>query len=144
MKTTIIAELSSRQQAVLHCLKTCNREWEVHSGVMRDLLDLLPHGSGIDGEWCFDSKGLKHPDREIVLRCAYHSMNDVGMYDGWTHFKVTIRATFSGADVQVTGRFPKKYADSREYLEEVIEDAVNQEIEVEITEDKTVTIKVID
>ena len=52
------------------------------------LLDALPHGSGIDGVWSFDR--LKNGN----IRChnSYHMMNDVGMYDGWQDFTVTLFA----------------------------------------------------
>lgn len=71
---------------------------KLRDDIMRD----APSGSGID---C----GTKLvPERctsaRIVLSCAFHHMNDVGMYSGWTEHVVTITPTFEGVHVAVSGR----------------------------------------
>ncbi len=64
--------------------------------------NVLPRGSGIDNGTQIDL-GLS-TEEKIVLRTAYHHMNEGGMYDGWTEHTITIRPslqsnftmTFSG------------------------------------------------
>lgn len=51
-----------------------------------NLLDLLPHGSGIDASWEIDT----HKNGNITAKNSFHSMNDTGMYDGWMNFTVRI------------------------------------------------------
>jgi len=50
------------------------------------LVDILPHGSGIDDEWYVDQ--LRNGN--VVASCSYHGMNENGYYDGWQDFKIVI------------------------------------------------------
>ena len=49
------------------------------------LEEILPHGSGIDSDWYFEEK-----ENKIIASCSYHCMDDVGYYDGWVDFSLTI------------------------------------------------------
>ena len=49
------------------------------------LLEALPHGSGIDGDWEIENDG-----DAWVCRNAYHMMNASGMYVSWKPFEVWI------------------------------------------------------
>lgn len=51
------------------------------------LAEVLPHGSGIDGDWYF--RVCTNGDVQIV--CDVHVMDDNGSYDGWTQWRATIR-----------------------------------------------------
>lgn len=52
------------------------------------LIDLLPHGSGIDHSWSIDRLKNGH----IVCRNSYHGMDENGYYDGWQDFSVKLFA----------------------------------------------------
>ncbi len=94
--------------------------------MLQALLDNLPHGSGIDGDWAY------HLARETIrLSNAYHCMSD-GIYDGWVDFWITvdkdlllsgnydeIAQTFT---LQFLGERSKELAekhDLRQYLEHI-------------------------
>lgn len=124
---TLGYELASRVQAVKNCIKSKNTEWDAkHREAIEQLLDALPHGSGIDGEWRIEPENCS--DSVITLFCSYHHMNDGGYYDGWTDFTVKIRPSFYGIDVKVTGAFPPKYRDTREYLQEILHMALSRKV----------------
>jgi hypothetical protein len=50
------------------------------------LVDILPHGSGIDAEWQIEQ--LRNGN--VVANCSYHGMDEHGYYDGWQDFKIVI------------------------------------------------------
>lgn len=50
------------------------------------LVDMLPHGSGIDAKWDI-SQLVNH---NVVCSCSYHGMDAHGYYDGWQDFKIVI------------------------------------------------------
>jgi hypothetical protein len=52
---------------------------------VKQVLEALPHGSGIDGKWEHKVAGSRDK-----FTCALHVMDENGMYDGWQDFAVTI------------------------------------------------------
>ncbi len=58
---------------------------EINEIDLEKLRELLPHGSGIDGEWHIERCG-----KRIVADCSYHRMDENGYYDGWQDFRVTL------------------------------------------------------
>lgn len=99
---------------------------------LKDLIDELPHGSGIDCDWHVTGErpGGEHGCKKLILRNSYHHMDECGGYDGWTDFKVTVTGDLlSDIDVLVQGRFPAKYADTRDYLCEILTHALKEEVE---------------
>lgn len=50
------------------------------------LIDLLPHGSGIDCNW----EVTKHKNGNVTCKNSFHSMDENGMYDGFMPFTVRI------------------------------------------------------
>ena len=50
------------------------------------LVDILPHGSGIDAKWQIDQ--LRNGN--VVATCSYHGIDEYGYYDGWQDFKIVI------------------------------------------------------
>lgn len=58
------------------------------------IIDELPHGSGIDSDWCYyETKGYH------CLTNSYHCMNKNGYYDGWMDFTVKMpKSIFNDAD----------------------------------------------
>jgi hypothetical protein len=83
------------------------------------IIDKLPHGSGIDGDWHIEAK-----QRTIVASNFYHCMNENGFYDGYADFTLYIplknpidfKLHFRGEDAQYLNR---KYM-LRDYLEDTI------------------------
>lgn len=61
--------------------------------------DILPSGSGIDSGCRIDRAST---DEKIIILSSVHMMNDVGMYDSWQDFKVTIRPSFQGINLKIT------------------------------------------
>ncbi len=82
------------------------------------LLEVLPHGSGIDIAWYFD-----FTDKAIFCQNSYHLMNDNGFYIGWIDFQVKIsinHRTIDGKiDFTISGRFGK-HQDIKDHLYETI------------------------
>ncbi len=129
MKRKWYREMASRVDAYHTCVKTGNTLWEEkHEARIVELLDMLPHGSGIDGTT--DIALDKSSGEKLIILSSYHHMNDGGYYDGWTEFKVIVTPSLQfGARVKVTGSFPRRYADTRDYLHEVFDSAINEEVE---------------
>lgn len=53
---------------------------------VHQLAELLPHGSGIDGNW----RIVARKNGDLVVYGEYHAMNEHGMYCGWRNFRFTI------------------------------------------------------
>jgi len=53
---------------------------------LQALADVLPHGSGIDGDWFLDV--VRNGD--VIVTGDYHRLNENGYYDGWTKFHARI------------------------------------------------------
>lgn len=66
--------MKTQIQVVWLCLK---------DGDIVNLVDLLPHGSGIDGAWRLEAN-----KQNIYAYNSYHCMNDNGYYDGWANFTI--------------------------------------------------------
>lgn len=82
------------------------------------LLEVLPHGSGIDVSWVFD-----YTDKAIFCVNGFHRMAENGMYTGWIGFTVKIyidHRTIDGKiDFTIIGRFGK-YQEIKDHLYEII------------------------
>lgn len=111
--------------AMKECERRNNEVWyKRHSKTIYKLLDLLPHGSGLDGQYKLDVKNEK-----ILLYMDYHAMDDNGYYDGWIHFTVTITPSlFYGCKIRITGNFGK-YQSIKEYLYDIYDDVLSRELE---------------
>ena len=65
--------------------------------------DYLPSGSGFDGGCTLDFEN-SNPDK-LVFFALFHHMNEGGFYDGWTDYRVTVRASLVHAfDIRIAGR----------------------------------------
>ena len=89
------------------------------------MIDLLPHGSGIDCDWEYD---VPETSNTVRLSNSFHCMNENGMYDGYADFTliVDVKPTVShlyGFRLQFNGRESQrlnyKYG-LREYLEDTL------------------------
>lgn len=55
--------------------------------IIKDMVafaEVLPHGSGIDGNWHIQVQG----NGNVVVTGEYHHMDSNGYYDGWSEFKL--------------------------------------------------------
>jgi len=122
--TKLYQSTASKIQARLNCEKNGNAKWfEIHTDSLEQIQhDRLPSGSGIDSGCVIDLD--KSTGEKIIINSAYHAMDEVGYYDGWINFTVTITPSFvSGIDMTISGRFGK-YADVKDYLFDVFYDAL--------------------
>ena len=94
--------------------------WSKFTAQERAIIENLPHGSGIDADWTADkARGT------IVCHNSYHCMDEMGGYDGWVNFTVTIKPSLQfGHRMTISGRFGK-YQDIRDYLYDILGEAVS-------------------
>lgn len=102
-------------------------EWRMrHRNTIDKLVrEIMPSGSGIDNGTQIDL--AESTGERLVFTTAFHHMNDVGMYDGWTEHKVIVKPSLMyGFDVRITGR---NRNDVKAYLHGVFDDALKTERE---------------
>lgn len=112
-----VQALSEALQAAANCEKALNRsEWlQRHRATIASILREAPSGSGIDNGTKLDEQ--RTGTQRIVFVVDWHRMNEHGSYCGWRTYRVTLRPTFSGVDVDVTGR--DNGDGTKDYLAEV-------------------------
>ncbi len=94
-----------------------------YEDTLKELVNMLPHGSGIDDEYTYSVSKNK-----IVLSNAYHVMSENGYYVGWVHFNVVITPSLAfGYDLKITGNFGKNQH-LKDYLYDVYNEALSQEV----------------
>jgi hypothetical protein len=89
-----------------------------------DLMNALPHGSGIDSNWTIDA-GTK----SVRLHNSYHCMDENGFYDGWVHFIVSIPVVsktlvWEGFKLHFQDYYRAKKYNLRDYLEGTVYDGL--------------------
>jgi hypothetical protein len=124
-KDSLIRRISIMIDARLRCqAHGGNGEWfDRWTARLSDVeRNQLPSGSGIDnGTWI--DLGASSADK-IVLVAGFHHMNDTGMYNGWTHHKITVRPSFiHGAVLTISG---VNRNDIKEYLHQTFGYALSQ------------------
>jgi len=123
-------ELAMAHMAYWNSVKSGNSEWtDRWFDKIEKIVNSLPHGSGIDGETKFNFDMSN--DDKLVINSSYHCMNDAGYYDGWIDFSIIITPDWTGPNVVISGRFRAKYADVKDYLEELFYNALVEEFEEE-------------
>ena len=104
MYKAIAIALNARE----NCIKSGNEEWqdkweERLEGYGR----LLPAGSGFDMGTTINLE--KSTRDKIVLKSAFHKMDENGMYDGWVEFRVIIKPDFQfDFNLNFVGNFGKR------------------------------------
>lgn len=73
-------------------IKTVQMAKNRFDSIEQMLLEKLPSGSGINGEWKISQ--LKNGN--IVAKNSLQRMNDVGFYDGWIDFSVVFPLSIDG------------------------------------------------
>lgn len=117
-----------------NCEKSGNTEWfNKHTEYLEKyLIEKLPHGSGLDYTWNYDYN--KSNANKVVLTMSFYAMNDVGMYDRVIDFTVTITPSLAhNFDLLISGNFGK-YQDIKEYLYDILTEAFNQDIDINVGE----------
>jgi hypothetical protein len=127
----LAAHFSCYLTAKKNSLANNNDKWyNVWSDVISKLRSsFLPSGSGIDSPIILDEG--KSDSYKLVFLVPFHKMNENGYYDGWETFKVKVIASLDGIEVKVFGG--KK--DLRDYIGEVMYEALNQVIPKEVVDD---------
>lgn len=102
---------------------------EHHLARLDELLDKLPSGSGIDAGTTIAFEECKRD--KIVFDSAFHVMDEYGYYDGWIEFKVIVRPSFMGFDLDIKPLQRKTYFNNylRDYVFDVFWDALDSEID---------------
>lgn len=101
---TLAQHIAQTIDARRNCIKSGNSVWLArHTAFLQQLEKELPSGSGIDSGTTIDLDAST--GERVVLRTAFHHMNDGGMYDGWTEHRVVVRASlYAGLVVDIGGR----------------------------------------
>ena len=121
---TVASEIYSRLTAIENCKKSGNAEWlDKHTEKLIELEKSLPSGSGIDCGTKIDTRDLKANQFKLTL--SFHHMDENGFYDGWTDHVITVRPSFSGLDLTISGK-NKNYI--KEYLLDTYYYALTKEI----------------
>lgn len=109
--------------AIENCRKSGNGEWLArHESSLDKMARDLPSGSGIDSGCQIDLD--KSTGEKIVINTGFHHMHESGMYDGWSHHTVTVRASLGfGIDIRISGRDRNGI---KEYLGEVFDSALRE------------------
>lgn len=122
----VYQKLAQLVVAITNCRKSGNVEWEAKHTARAELLveDFLPRGSGIDNGTKLDLE--KSTGEKLILRTAFHHMDQHGGYDGWTEHAVTVWPSLSdGIILAISGRDRN---DIKDYLGEVYDFALRQEV----------------
>lgn len=87
--------------------------------------EYLPQGSGIDAG-CTVLVEESNANR-LVIQTAFHHLNEVGFYDGWTQHKIIVTPSLiHGFDIKVTGRDKNGI---KEYLGQLFYHVLEQEFD---------------
>lgn len=137
MRLTIAAHISGLLIAMENCQKRIDHPisnddkntahlWfgEHRKTIERLVAEYMPSGSGFDDGTRFDFD-KSTPDK-LVLNTAFHHMTE-GMYDGWTEHTVTVKPSFTGTLIRISG--PNRN-EIKDYIQEAFDHALTQEIDV--------------
>lgn len=103
MQTINLSKLANLIQAEKSCIKSNNSFADTHAETIDEMLQILPHGSGIDS----GIKLLKDEcnNDKIVFSFGFHHMNENGYYDGWTEHRLIITPSLiHGYQMKITGK----------------------------------------
>jgi hypothetical protein len=129
IKKPLYKQFAGSIAARQNCIKCHNTEWQSkHEDTIVKLIDCLPHGSGINGNWYIDYE--KSHSEKIVLSNTFDAMDENGFYDQYIDFTLTIKPSMlHDIDLFITGYFGK-YQDIKEYLYETFNYALTENVEV--------------
>jgi hypothetical protein len=127
MKYPLYKKFAMTLNAYQNCVKSGNEEWKnKHYDKLYEMLEELPHGSGIDGESRFDLS--KSDPNKLVFHIEYHCMDESGMYAGWYSYKIIVTPSLQNDfDLNIVGKDTPNQA--KEYLYETFQYAFSGEVE---------------
>ena len=104
---------------------TINQEWfERWTETIEKETRNLPSGSGIDAGVKFDFD--KSTAEKLVFYFGFHHMNDIGYYDGWNDYTLTVTPSLQfGFHMKITGANRNGIKD---YLCEIFQHAFAEEV----------------
>ena len=103
--------------------KAGNADWQsIHTEALNNLINQLPHGSGIDSTYTVD---LTAGSAGFVLRFDYHHMDKEGCYCGWSKYSVYVKgAILGGFELTIMGR---DMNGTKEYLADTFYDSLSNQ-----------------
>lgn len=118
--------IATAVQARINCKERANTEWfDRWTETIERETNNLPSGSGIDSGVKFDFD-VSTPEK-LVFNFGYHHMNECGMYDGWTEHSLIVTPSLQfGFHLRITG---KNRNDTKDYLHEIFQYALSEEVE---------------
>lgn len=121
MDRCVYQVLASALQARRNCAAVGNTAWfEGHGETIRRIeRECLPSGSGFDSGTQVDIDECR--DDRLVLKTAFHHMDEHGGYCGWTEHTVIVTPSFDSFDLRITGRDRRGW---KEYAYEVFRTAL--------------------
>ena len=129
--STVYSAIVTAYEARAYCDKSGNDDWFFNwdSKLKTIEREILPNGGGFD---CYPEI-ISANDDKIIIHGSFHCMDEMGGYDGWLEFAVIVRPSLQfGAYCKVKARgmkWPRRYADMREYIQEVYNDALHSTTE---------------
>lgn len=125
MSTKLYQRIASLVTARLNCEATNNKNWlELHEDRLSALVkEHMPSGSGFDSGT--EIKLDECTGDKLIFFTAFHHINEMGGYDGWTNHTVKISPSFHGFNMRITGRDRN---DIKEYIGDTFHHALNMEI----------------
>jgi hypothetical protein len=127
MKKPLYTVLASLMGAYHRCIESRNEEWErKHRERIEALVrQYLPSGSGFDTGTKIDF--ACSTEERLEFDTAFHHMNDVGYYDGWTEHGIIVTPSLSsGFKLRITGRNRR---DIKDYIAEQVDHILHEEVE---------------
>ena len=93
--------------------------------------ECLPSGSGFDNGTRLNLD--KSSDSKLVFETSFHHMNEHGYYK-WTEHTVTVRPSFNGRDIQVSGRNLCLFNDIKDYIAECFDCCLEENVDAKLRE----------
>jgi len=114
MKDNFYSSIANALVAYQNCTAAGNyqmaEKWKRYIKYM--VKEYAPSGSGFDNGTRFDIDASTQD--KLIFETAYHHMNDVGYYVGWTEHTVIVAPSFVyGVDIRVSG---KNHNDIKDYI----------------------------
>ena len=104
-------------EAYKNCIQTGNTLWEEkHLDTLKHIAEeYLPHGSGFNNGVEIDIE-TSRKDR-VVLRTAFHHMDENGTYERWTdHLVIIVPSLMFDFNLKITGQ---DYKNIKDYMQEI-------------------------
>lgn len=118
----VAQKIAVTAQAYHNCVESGNPVWEAkHEELIHDIEDnYLPSGCGFDAGTIIDI--ARTDTSQVVLKSAFHVMDEVGMYAGWVDFNIFVTTDFMGVCLDfgnIQNNSDEPFEDFEEYLAQV-------------------------